>query len=684
MNLPSARSSRAPRGSVAQCLPPSTSDAPSASASASALASAESATPSKSCILVFLQCRHREWHGNDQGEEAWAREAANRCLKQGFAVLRVPTESWDVVRHAHPNWFQPCFDSHLNRQHVICSINYIRVLCPILRKVHALLTSHEPADVKEFLSHNGYTILVPEGISKLSTDIYIVCEASSNVASNLTPESMRLIYGQYQEPVLWCGFNQEAQTTGSKGVVGDAASLLELGDCLKRLRLYHIDETYKALRSAFFAKVPKNHICFGYLEHRSQCCNSSLGDTQPMSEGSFTPVLRDIPDRLYHVEKKRFTTEQALMAALTVQTRCNSTDRNVLDIVCLRLWSYMDPKDPILVENNGAVKNQLETVRSAQLVRKAARDSQKLKSLMEGDDDVMKNDFAAAMGVITAGNETVHSKQEHEVMNFFRDEGVFVSESKKQWQALAMIERGLIMHADKPCLTCLHHPRQLWGFGACVSHFTETKGHKNEKPELDELATMLEKKHDDETADGTASLLHYFGDAVLNIMNRLNWRKGQKLGAHKPHDRAPAPVRTIFSPETQPEMFDRLAHTLGQAQLMKERGGDLQGRLKRDRTGKKIAEVPFRLAEISQSSLPLLTWHQIAQALVSITEYAFPKLDMCMCMMTSSTCKLSMTAAMKSFLGHLSIYNSQSSHVFPRTSRLEWPDQAKVKSGPRL
>ena len=237
----------------------------------------------------------------------------------------------------------------------------------------------------------------------------------------------------------------------------------------------------------------------------------------------------------------------------------------------------------------------------------------------------MKNDFAAAMGVITAGNETVHSKQEHEVMNFFRDEGVFVRDSKKRWQALAMIERGLIMHADKPCLTCLHHPRQLWGFGACVSHFTETKGHKNEKPELDELATMLEKKHDDETADGTASLLHYFGDAVLNIMNRLNWRKGQKLGAHKPHDRAPAPVRTIFSPETQPEMFDRLAHTLGQAQLMKERGGDLQGRLKRDRTGKKIAEVPFCLTEIAESSFPALNWHQIARALVSMTEYAFSK-----------------------------------------------------------
>ena len=75
---------------------------------------------------------------------------------------------------------------------------------------------------------------VPEGVRRVNTDLYVVCEASSNIASNLSPRGLRLIYGHYSEPVLWCGFNMATQSTVSKGVVGDAASLLVLGECLQR------------------------------------------------------------------------------------------------------------------------------------------------------------------------------------------------------------------------------------------------------------------------------------------------------------------------------------------------------------------------------------------------------------------------------------------------------------------
>ena len=78
-----------------------------------------------------------------------------------------------------------------------------------------------------------------------------------SLPSRVSPSGLRLIYGYYSEPVLWCGFNMKAQTTGSKGVMGDAASLLVLGDCLHRLLLYHIDQTYKALRSPFFGLVQR-------------------------------------------------------------------------------------------------------------------------------------------------------------------------------------------------------------------------------------------------------------------------------------------------------------------------------------------------------------------------------------------------------------------------------------------
>ena len=103
MDQPSTASKGAARGSVAQCL----------AASASSDALPQSATPGKdddgSCILVFLQCRDREWEGDDQGKEAWAKEAAQRCLNRGFAVLRVRTESWPAVKKDHPEWFEPCF-----------------------------------------------------------------------------------------------------------------------------------------------------------------------------------------------------------------------------------------------------------------------------------------------------------------------------------------------------------------------------------------------------------------------------------------------------------------------------------------------------------------------------------------------------------------------------------------------
>ena len=78
-----------------------------------------------------------------------------------------------------------------------------------------------------------------------------------SLPSRVSPSGLRLIYGYYSEPVLWCGLNMKAQTIGSKGVMGDAASLLVLGDCLHRLLLYHIDQTYKALRSPFFGLVQR-------------------------------------------------------------------------------------------------------------------------------------------------------------------------------------------------------------------------------------------------------------------------------------------------------------------------------------------------------------------------------------------------------------------------------------------
>ena len=57
---------------------------------------------------------------------------------------------------------------------------------------------------------------------------------------------------------------------------------------------------------------------------------------------------------------------------------------------------------------------------------------------------------------------------------------------------------------------------------------------------------------------------------------------------------------------------------------------NLDWRLKRDTSGKRdrrgkllLATVPFILTETVESNIPVLTWHQLAQALVTMTEYAF-------------------------------------------------------------
>ena len=330
-----------------------------------------------SCILVLLQCQDFEWFG----DEAWAWEAAQRCIGRGFGILRVPTQNWADVKRQHPEWFSPGFEENECEQQVICTVNFIHVLCPMLQEVHHVLQSCDDEDCVGHCRRHGFIIYVPEGVQRVSTDLYVVCEAPSNIAANLSPPGLRLIYGWYSQPVLWCGFNMKARIGGSRGVIGDAASLMVLGASLQRLSLYHIDQTYKALCSPFFGAVERNHICFGFLPHRSQCCNSSRGDLMPMSTDSYTPHPV-IPESLLFREKKSFTVEEALLGALVVSTRVRGP-QDVTDVVCLRLQSYMCKDDPIFSADNYSVLRRLEVVRRSLKIAKTAHDSRSLQLLEE-------------------------------------------------------------------------------------------------------------------------------------------------------------------------------------------------------------------------------------------------------------------------------------------------------------
>ena len=77
---------------------------------------------------------------------------------------------------------------------------------------------------------------------------------------------------------------------------------------------------------------------------------------------------------------------------------------------------------------------------------------------------------------------------------------------------LAMIQRGLIVHAEGVYLTCVHHKKQLWGFQDCVDHFTINKNwHKHDVPSLEQLAANIRNQNADESLGEHVVLQQYFG-----------------------------------------------------------------------------------------------------------------------------------------------------------------------------
>ena len=317
-----------------------------------------------------------------------------------------------------------------------------------------------------------------------------------------------------------------AQSPGSKGVIGDASSLLLMGECLLRLLLYHIDQTYKSLRGPFFGLVQKNHICFGYLQHRSQCCDTSRGDSMPMTEIEYAPIP-EIPLVLLHREKPSFTVEEVLRAGLQVTLKVRSP-QGPFDLVCLRLRSYMPQTDPILQDVE--VKRRLEALRAGVTTAQAARDSARLQVLVESANDTVHGNLSAALGVIEATAQTVDQQQDHSVMHWCTDKG-WLNDEEHQWLLLAMIQRGLITHLSGSCFSCVHHDKQLWGFGECVRHFTEVRTfHLHEQPHLQDFAENLKRSHTDEITGGSSVLERYFGHAAVKLIFGMGWQLGQRLG----------------------------------------------------------------------------------------------------------------------------------------------------------
>ena len=178
--------------------------------------------PSSDSMMVFHQCREHEWCLEGDG---WGRRAATKLVQQGFVVVRVKTENWWDLKKKKPELFSNnLFNNNLDRQQVICTINIHHVVLPLMDRVVRLVglvdgrVSEE--NVKEWSKSSGIELMLPKTCSRIRVDVVVVTESSSYVASSLNPEKLARIYNAYEQNVVWLGFNQAGQQTGSKGVMG--------------------------------------------------------------------------------------------------------------------------------------------------------------------------------------------------------------------------------------------------------------------------------------------------------------------------------------------------------------------------------------------------------------------------------------------------------------------------------
>ena len=108
------------------------------------------------------------------------------------------------------------------------------------------------------------------------------------------------------------------------------------------------------------------------------------------------------------------------------------------------------------------------------------------------------------------------------------------------------------------------------------------------------------------------------GVLAMEINYRMGWHRGERLG-HVVHPEAttvPEVVTHKFTAATAPEMFQTLASTRA------EPLADFHKRFERDQYGF-LASVPFLVGETLETSIQLLRWEDIVEALVTMTSFGF-------------------------------------------------------------
>ena len=535
-------------------------------------------------------------------------------LAQGFAVVRVRTQNWWEVKGEHPEWFaQNVLKELETEQQLICTLNFIYAVAPLVAKVHELLGDLAGlVNWQDWSRNYGIEIYLPEGVSQVSRDMYLITEASSCIGKYVTPTALRKIYWYYDEPVLWCGFNSETKSTGSKGVLATAEGLETTKGMLERIRIWHIDQTYKSMVGSFFGVVDRNHISLGVLEHRSQCCDGTRGGRQAMSSWRYRPKP-DVPDS-HHRIKESVGVEAALRSALR-NTQLVKGGHGHTDLVCLRLRTYLRDDDPLL--QDAGVVQFLDEVAAKADDKFAASACCRLERFLNVNDE-LNNKLDVAMGVLQAREAATDASRQ--TLEWCRHKNWF-SDTYIEKHFEAMISRGLTKHSTEECLTCVHHNRQLWGAAQCWEHFTRVANwHRNELPSLSDVVDRLRDDGGgslDTVGEDAADILKRFYTTGVHAMRKLGWQsgalsnKGGALGLVTPLPMA--------SSSSQPEIFmtQAITQSLSGTTPMKKR-------LKVDANGA-LVRIAFTKGEVllnSSTALRTLSWDDVVTTLASCTQVA--------------------------------------------------------------
>ena len=171
------------------------------------------------------------------------------------------------------------------------------------------------------------------------------------MGKGVQPRHLRYLERLYEKHcVIWAGFNGPSMVSGPKLVICRREALGRFRELLARLKIWHLDQMYKALQGdVFFTRVTsKPEILFGVRPHMSGCCNGHERPTQA-SDYDYCPE----PDldwlergRAPHRAKRLASAEQAIRSALHNGERIKGKVSQ-LDTVALTLLAFLKETDPI-------------------------------------------------------------------------------------------------------------------------------------------------------------------------------------------------------------------------------------------------------------------------------------------------------------------------------------------------